>query len=112
MFTFLSRAALVFALALAAPVASAAITPAQQRVAIHDALDVFIAEIQTEIDTANAQLASSTPGSFEADQLQRQILILSGRQRLAQSVQLQLAYLPDVTLNDLIIRFDLPVSLS
>lgn len=105
-------ASLVFATLPASDASASTIPVAQQRIEIDVALDVVIADLNAEIALLQAQIAGLTPGDPQIIILQGQINILAGRISLAEAIQLQLPYLPGSVLNRIIVRFDLPVSLS
>ena len=95
----------------AAPVAQA-YTLQDQRQDVFNALEVVADEIEADIMAAQAELAGLPPLSFQARLLRREILILSGRLRFIETTQRQVFYFNSAMLDRIILRYDLPVSLS
>lgn len=110
---FLLQLLVVATLAFAAPAAQASsISLEDQRQEVYDALDVVADQLQDEINDALTLYATLSPTSFQARILRRQILILSGRLRFVEATQQKVFYFNADMLDRIIIRYDLPVSLS
>lgn len=106
---------LLFALSLVftAPViAEASISLQDQRTEVIAALDDVITGIDAEIASAQAALTGLDPFSLQARVLNRQILILQGRKNFILSIQAAVPSFSQATLDTIILRFDLAVSLS
>lgn len=113
MFKLITRVLAVVLLFAAAPFSQAqAYTLQEQRDDVYTALSTVIVELQADIAEAQADLATRPPTSRAAQLLRRKIMILNGRVRRVQSLQRTVYYFNSVVLDRLIVRFDLPVSLS
>jgi hypothetical protein len=109
---FLFHIILVSVLAFAAPSVDA-YSLSQQRADVVAALDDVIADLEAEIAAKEAELAGPpTPTPAEQAQLEREILILEGRLRFVQVTQSQVPFYNGILLDRVIVRYDLPVSLS
>jgi hypothetical protein len=98
-------------LVLAAPAADA-YSLQDQRNDVIAALDDVITDLEAEIAAKQAELALATPGSPQAINLEREIMILEGRLRFVEVTQAQVPFYSATLLDRIILRYDLPVSLS
>lgn len=108
----LAQLLVVFSLVIVAPAAFASISLEDQRIQVAAALDVVIDELEDDIADIEAQLQD--PGLTLAEQraLQRALLILNGRLSFVESTQRFVPHFSAALLDRIILRYNLPVSLS
>jgi len=109
---YLIQLAVVFSLAFFVPTGSAQAALIDQHTDVFNALEVVIDDFEAEIAAAQATLATLPAGSQEANLLIRAIQRLQNRLSVAQFTQSQVFSLSAASLDSLIIRYSLPVSLS
>lgn len=109
---FLPQLLVVVALTLFAPVAHASLSLADQRQEVFDALDVVIGEFDAEIAIVEDLLDDPGLSVRQRRALSLQLLKLNARKRFVERTQNRVFFFSARILNRIILRYDLPVSLS